>query len=552
VKLFLLFFRRKRAAVILAMIAGGLSGLANSSMLAVIDAALQPSPHSAYLGASFIALALCALGTRMTSEQLLLRYAHDAVFNIRAGLARQVVATPLSQIESIGTARILTVLTDDVLTAAGAIPGLLAMLPTLAIVFGCLVYMAWLSLPLLLIALLAMAIGVATYMIPRRLALAPLRAARTHHDALTGHFTALTSGIKELQQHDQKADDFLSRLLVGAADAVRTLTVRGMSIYRVADNWGQLLFLLTIGFFIFIVPKFWSAHTAVLGGFTLVILYLTRPLEFFLAWMPDLARAEIAIQRIEALGFRLGASTPSAPQSDHGPSGEFRTLELRGVRYRYPGDTGRTFSLGPIDFELRRGEVTFLVGGNGSGKTTFAKLLTGLYDPDEGEVRVNSTAIRADQRRSYRRHFSAVFSDSYLFQDLLGHADGDVLARSLLDHLQLAHKVTVENGLLSTTALSQGQKKRLMLLVALLEDRAVYVFDEWAADQDSRFRETFYTELLPALRARGKAVFVITHDDRYFGLSDRLLKLEDGRLVQDENKRSDFVTLASPGSIPPA
>lgn len=514
------------------MLAGGSSGLAGSAMVAVIHAALQPGAgaNHARLAASFVALCVCALVMRVTSEQLLLRYAHAAVFDMRTGLARQIVATPLAQIESVGAARILTVLTDDVLSAASAIPGMLALLPTLAIVAGCLIYMAWLSPSLFAIALLVLAIGLATYMIPRRLALRPLRAARRQQDALTGHFTALTSGIKELQQHDDKAHEFLSRLLVGSADAVRRLTVRGMSIYRVADNWGQLLFLFTIGIFIFVVPRFWHVDAAILGGFTLVILYLARPLEFVLAWMPELARAQIAIHRIEALGFRLAAAAAPVERTA-APAADFRSLELRGVRYTYPDTTGRVFSVGPLDLDLRAGEIVFLVGGNGCGKTTLAKLLTGLYEPDEGEIRVNSRRVPREERRGYRQYFSAVYSDSYLFQNLLGQSENDGLARTLIDHLQLANKVTVDAGLLSTTALSQGQKKRLMLLMALLEDRPVYVFDEWAADQDPRFRETFYTELLPGLRARGKAVFVITHDDRYFGLADRLLKIEDGCFV---------------------
>jgi ABC-type siderophore export system, fused ATPase and permease components len=104
-------------------------------------------------------------------------------------------------------------------------------------------------------------------------------------------------------------------------------------------------------------------------------------------------------------------------------------------------------------------------------------------------------------------------------------------AQALLAALQLTQKVTLKEGKFSTLALSTGQRKRLALLVAWLEDRPFYLFDEWAADQDPAFREVFYHQLLPALTARGKAVVVITHDDRYFHLADRCLKLEWGQLV---------------------
>jgi putative ATP-binding cassette transporter len=110
----------------------------------------------------------------------------------------------------------------------------------------------------------------------------------------------------------------------------------------------------------------------------------------------------------------------------------------------------------------------------------------------------------------------------------------DERAFKYLSQLQLNHKVQVKDGTLSTTELSQGQRKRLALLAAYLEDRPIYVFDEWAADQDPHFKEIFYRQLLPELKARGKALLVISHDDRYYHLADRLIKIDYGQVVQDE------------------
>lgn len=99
--------------------------------------------------------------------------------------------------------------------------------------------------------------------------------------------------------------------------------------------------------------------------------------------------------------------------------------------------------------------------------------------------------------------------------------------------MQLSHKVKIEQGRLSTIDLSQGQRKRLALLTAYLEERPIYVFDEWAADQDPYFKNIFYLELLPQLKARNKTVFVISHDDRYYDIADRLIKLDEGQVVED-------------------
>jgi putative ATP-binding cassette transporter len=180
---------------------------------------------------------------------------------------------------------------------------------------------------------------------------------------------------------------------------------------------------------------------------------------------------------------------------------------------------------------LHPGEIVFLTGGNGSGKTTLAKLLTGLYTPETGEIRLNHQPVTDENRDQYRQHFSVVFSDFYIFETLLGldNPDLDQQALHYLEQLQIQDKVQIKGGVLSTVDLSQGQRKRLALLTAYLEDRPIYVFDEWAADQDSRFKEIFYYQLLPGLKAEGKTVLVISHDDRYYHLGDRIIKLDDGQ-----------------------
>ncbi|MEV4152714.1 ATP-binding cassette domain-containing protein [Nocardia salmonicida] len=188
------------------------------------------------------------------------------------------------------------------------------------------------------------------------------------------------------------------------------------------------------------------------------------------------------------------------------------------------------FRLGPIDLVFEPGQITFIVGGNGSGKSTLAKLITGLYVPRSGSLSLNGERIDHDNIEWYRQNSSAVFTDFHLFEDYLGFdrpgIDADV--QRYLDELQIAHKVTVQDGRLSTVDLSQGQRKRLALLTALLEDRQIYVFDEWAADQEPRFRDVFYHEILTDLKRRGKTVIVITHDDRYFDCADQLVKLDFG------------------------
>ncbi len=198
-----------------------------------------------------------------------------------------------------------------------------------------------------------------------------------------------------------------------------------------------------------------------------------------------------------------------------------------------PDENG--FLLGPISLSLEPGELLFIIGGNGSGKSTLAKVMTGLYTPLSGEIYLNDELITQDNVEWYRQHFSAVFSDFYLFDSYLGidRPNLDREVEGYLRQLQLSHKVTVKDGALSTTNLSQGQRKRLALLETYLEDRPIYIFDEWASDQEPRFRDLFYQELLVKLKEQNKIVIVITHDDRYFHLADHVIKLDYGKIEFD-------------------
>jgi putative ATP-binding cassette transporter len=216
------------------------------------------------------------------------------------------------------------------------------------------------------------------------------------------------------------------------------------------------------------------------------------------------------------------------------PTPDWRTIRLENIRHTYENPEGENgFQLGPIDLTIEAGEVVFVTGGNGSGKTTLVKILAGLYSPDAGRIVVDGKPVCESGQDNHRQHFSAVFADFHLFEKLLGLSTLDAEATEYLRHLRLDHKVKVEAGKLSTIRLSQGQKKRLALLTAYLEGRSIYLFDEWAADQDPNFREFFYREVIPGLKARGKTVIVVTHDERYFHLADRLIKLEFGRLISD-------------------
>src|SRR5262249_23042536 len=264
------------------------------------------------------------------------------------------------------------------------------------------------------------------------------------------------------------------------------------------------------------------------------LLYMMAPLQMILNAAPGLVRARIALRNVHDLGIKLSRS--ASPEKTGGALSEVRPvrLQLRNVVYSHrQADSPDRFTVGPIDLAIEPGELLFITGGNGSGKTTLGKLLAGLYTPDEGDLCYNGERVTDENRDSYRQLFSGVFSDFFLFESLLGleQAQLDDRAREYIRLLRLNEKVRVQDGVFSTTALSQGQRKRLALLTCCLEDRPILFFDEWAADQDASFKEFFSATILPGLRAQEKPVIVISHDDRYYGVADRIVNLESGRIT---------------------
>lgn len=307
--------------------------------------------------------------------------------------------------------------------------------------------------------------------------------------------------------------------------------IKGMTPYAWVVNFGGILFYLALGMLVFVTP-FWAVQrTEALTALSFAILYLISPISALMTAVPELRQASIAMRKIEQLEQSLSDGENRTIASDPFNTDSRMHIEFRGVCHHYEGsDDGREFILGPIDLAVRQGEILFIIGGNGSGKTTLAMMLLGLYAPEKGEITLNGVRVTDANRELYRQHFSAVFADFHLFEHLPGNAGEDIHKRA--DHyvrrLGMGNKVRIGDGKFSTIDLSSGQRKRLALVSSYLEDREFCVFDEWASDQDPVFKRVFYTELLPELKALGKAVIVITHDDGYFDCADRILKLEDG------------------------
>ena len=548
----LIFFllRASRIHILIAVLAGAISGFGGAALLALINHALnKPGTPGSGLLWGFGSGCIVVILMRVASQILLVRLGQRAVFELRMQLSRQILTSPLRHLESLGTHRLLATLTEDVSTIATAFVALPMFCIQIATATGCLVYMGWLSWPLVLVVMGFIVFGIFMFRIQQSSALRSLKSAREAEDDLHRHFRAMTEGAKELKLHRRRRSAFISEGLQVAASTYERRFVAGMTTYTIAGSWSSLLLYVAIGLLLFGLPTFQEIPAEIITGYILVLLYIMSPLEFIVNALPRFGRAMVSLKKVQELGLSLSGymsksaevlptsgdlATPSSSQTM-----SVKRLEFVGVTHQYQHEReDHDFCLGPIDLVLHPGEMVFLVGGNGSGKTTLAMLLLGLYEPEGGEIRLNDEPVAQEQREDYRQLFSAVFSDFYLFESFLGldTAELEMQANEYLQQLELDHKVTVKNGRLSTLELSQGQRKRLALLTALLEDRPVYVFDEWAADQDPVFKKLFYTEILPELKAAGKTVLVITHDDQYFHMADRCIRMDFGQITHISEK----------------
>lgn len=533
---FILQYSRKLLG--LAIMAGIISGACTTGLIVVINAAMTHSRSSPRVALYwFMACAAIVPLSRVLSELLLVHLGQRALYSVRMELSRQILDVSFQQLESIGAPRTLAVLTEDI----PAITNLAGLVPLFCIntvvVVACLVYMIWLSPVLAGATLVFILLGTLVYHFSVLRAMRYFRSARAEHDKLQKHFQALVNGAKELRLHRERRAAFLGDVLSATAGRMRALNISGMSLYAIASSWGQFLLFLILGILIFTGARFFHVDGPTLTGFTLVLLYLIGPLQMITNTMPQFGRTNVALGNLSSLGFSLGPPVPPLAGRHTGfrlPE-NWRQIELTNVIYKYQDEEERAFVLGPLDLAFQRGQIIFLTGGNGSGKSTLAKLLTGLYVPCSGNILLDGVCIDHTNRDDYRQFFSAVFSDFHLFDGLLGlsHAALDARAQGYLSAFHLSSKVQVKDGVFSTLNLSQGQRKRLALVTAYLEDRPIYLFDEWAADQDISFKEIFYTSLLPELRAQGSTVFVISHDDQYYWVADRIIKFAAGQVASD-------------------
>ena len=525
--------------VIVATIAGAAAGATGIGLIALIQIELA-SESSAPVNMIWAFAALCIMSAiaRVIGQIGMVRLGQQAVSDLSLQIVRRALALPLRAFEGIDTSGLLAVLTEDIILIANALTGIPHLCINAPILIACLIYIGWLSPLIFVCGVFFAGPAIAISVVLSSMGVRKLRRARARHDVLVGHFRTLIGGFRELKLHRGRREAYLAVSLEPTMASVRRDMVHGLTGFAVTEGWSQLAYFGFIGVLLFGIARIEPIARPTLVSAVLIVLYLMSPLDIILTWLPILGRARASLQKVQEL---IPMLEPLAEEVDDGLGRRTQlafcdTVSLEGVTFMYRDQRDRKgFTLEPVDLVLRRGEIVILAGGNGSGKTTLVKLISGLYTPTSGVVRLGGREIDDENREAYRQLFSAVYADGYLFPDFtgLGTPALEAKACALLERLGLAGQVSVQGSAFSTIDLSQGQRRRLGLLGAWLEDRPICILDETAANQDVGFKRFFYYALLPELRAAGKAVLVISHDESYFDVADRVIRLQDGRLVDE-------------------
>jgi putative pyoverdin transport system ATP-binding/permease protein len=529
-------YRQSWRRFLLAVATGLIGGFAGAGLVKVISSSASGGPLR-ILAPIFFSLCFAQVICKTCSQLMLMDLTQEIVCRMRIELCRKVLSTPYQKLEGFGKARLLVILTTDITTFTQAAQLVPSIFGNGVVILVCLGYLAWLSWHVFVCFSLFLALGTGGFYFAERWPLRQIRKVRDQVDVVYRHFRSLVEGTRELQLNASRADYFVNQVIGQSARHFRWLFLRAMAGYTLVVNVGNIMFFLVIGLLLFVMPIWLPQPHAAAITITFLMLYLIQPVSEVMAALPDLRQSAIALGRIRQLDTDLmpGGESPD-PGKDPFPRSVTHTplLKLCGVCHRFPGLTeDNPFMLGPIDFSITSGETLFIVGGNGSGKTTLAMLVLGLYEPERGHIELKGLVVNPLNLAHYRRNFSAVFADFHLFDEVLCEDQSEMAAQAThyIEKLGLAHKVKVASNRFSTTRLSLGQRKRMALVSSYLEDRPIYLFDEWAADQDPMFKRVFYEELLPELKQRGKTVLVISHDDAYFHCADRIVKLTDGQIT---------------------
>lgn len=512
-----------------------IAGIANALLLGIINHATQAVADNEDLSQYFIlymlTFALFLYGQWFAFERAIIAV-EDAIYTIRIRLTRKIRQVELSFMEEQGGNSLYARFTRSDALISQAIPQITGAAQMSVLLIFSFLYLAYISPLSFLISMVAVIIAAFLFLLKTQRIKAMLLEVQNKEVTYFKSISHLINGFKEVKINRQKGDAILQNIASQSAE-IETIKIEvGKQESRLWGH-GRILVYTLLPILIFVVPSVSEVQTDNIYKISSTILFITGPIAILINIMPVLNRVHLSIESLMQLEAEMDQAIAREEQTDSGlVLTDFSTVGMKDASFSYP-EQGSDFIAGPFNELINQGEMLFIVGGNGSGKSTFIKLLTGLYYPDKGDIYVGSTKIDKTSYAAYRDLFAVIYTDFHLFDKFYGVENIDPNeVNNWIKKMNMQDKVEYRNGGFTRTSLSTGQRKRLAFIAAMLEDKPILVMDEFAADQDPQFRRYFYETLLPEVQAMGKTIIAVTHDDHYFHVADRVLKMEEGRMVE--------------------
>lgn len=564
--LFKLLLRELRKRPYALLIYSAISGGVNAALIGIINTAAETVSNSAINWQLTVLYALCLGIIYLTKRYVLDRSSimvETVVNRIRHSLANKVRHTELSTLENRGTSGIYARISQDATSISNASTTIINGAQESVLIIFTLLYISTISLGSFVLIVIGIAIGVANFISHSGTFNMLWMEVSQKETEFFDKLDNILKGFKEISLNRLKNERVFNNY-TATNNILRKKRIKTSLSYNTSMVFTQIFFYILLGVILFVLPKIHAEHEVVIVKVVTSVLFIVGPLEALLFSVPLLANADNAANNILTLEEQLKEDLEKLGESEVQPNSieNFKTLSfkknltLNQLTFQYPsnGKNGASFQVGPIDLEIQKGELIFITGGNGSGKSTFLKLFTGLYKPTQGSLIIDKTPnkrgtpVTLQNYQQYQNLLSTIFSDYHLFDKLYGipgKVDAETV-NTVLGMMELPpEKVTYSNETFSTIKLSSGQKKRLALTTAIMEDKEIYIFDEVAADLDPAFRDKFYYKILPALKKRGKTLFVVSHDQQYWNVPDRMLQFQDGKMKElSKNEMKSLVEMA--------
>jgi putative pyoverdin transport system ATP-binding/permease protein len=520
-----------------------LGGISAAAILASINAGAQAAGDSKqsnlWAAALFVIALFLFIKTQPYVTTTVAAEIEAIVHRFRVRLMDEVRRSELLAVERVGRSRIVAAITGDAAVLTQASNMLVYSMQGIVLIFFVSIYVAYLSIAVFVLSVVVIgAAGTIFHLRSRRLTEERAKAA-AHERRLFDRVADFLDGFKEVRLNSARSADLFNDAVEVSRTAANIKIGAQVETFRQIVSVQSYMYIL-LGAVVFAAPRFGES----LGGgsitqATTALLFVVGACFGLVQSIPILMNANAAADRLQELEFALRGAVSTEVVETEVPN-RFDKIEMHDIMFRYVDRFSEAaFQIGPIDFTLRSGELVFITGGNGSGKSTFLRVLAGLYPPDSGEIMLDGMRINDHTRDAYRGLVSAIFFDYHLFQKLYGIPDPDPAEIDrLLTKFRLEDKTGLTDGEFRTLDLSGGQRRRLALIVSLLEKRPILLLDEWTAEQDPEFRRKFYEELLPEMMQAGATVLVITHDDRYLNELDlpaRRIHMDEGRIVDQRS-----------------